>query len=64
MAAESQSRRRVWHERLWLFGDGWDVDSLKNLLVPLLALPQLVHYVLDGFLWRRKSNPEMSRLTG
>lgn len=23
-----------------------------NLLVPLLALPQLVHYVLDGFIWR------------
>ena len=27
-------------------------------LVPLLALPQLTHYVLDGFIWRRKSNPE------
>jgi hypothetical protein len=24
-----------------------------NLLVPLLALPQLVHYVLDGFIWKR-----------
>jgi hypothetical protein len=23
------------------------------LLVPLLALPQATHYVLDGMLWRR-----------
>jgi hypothetical protein len=22
-------------------------------LVPLLALPQSTHYVLDGFIWRR-----------
>jgi hypothetical protein len=28
------------------------------VLVPLLALPQLVHYVLDGFIWRRKNNPD------
>ncbi|MEN9640242.1 MAG: hypothetical protein RLZZ262_2111 [Bacteroidota bacterium] len=26
--------------------------SWLNLLVPLLALPQLVHYVLDGFIWK------------
>jgi len=24
--------------------------------VPLLALPQLTHYVLDGFVWRRAGN--------
>ena len=46
--------RLVWHERSWLFGDGLPVgESLLAWLVPLLAVPQLTHYVLDGLLWRR-----------
>jgi len=52
--------RGVWHERAWLFGSGWDIGMFKIVLVPLLALPQLTHYVLDGFIWRRKSNPNFS----
>jgi hypothetical protein len=52
--------RGLWHERGWLFGSGWTLDSLKVWFVPLLALPQLTHYVLDGFIWRRKSNPGFS----
>jgi hypothetical protein len=52
--------RGVWHERAWLFGNSWDVASLKIVLVPLLALPQFTHYVLDGFIWRRKSNPSFT----
>lgn len=55
--------RGVWHERAWLFGAGWDWSSLKVWLVPLLALPQATHYVLDGFVWRRRSNPQLSTLT-
>ncbi len=55
--------RCVWHERGWLFGGGWDVASLKIVLVPLLALPQFTHYVLDGFIWRRRRNPELSLLS-
>ena len=55
--------RGVWHERAWLFGGAWDVSALKFVLVPLLALPQVTHYVLDGFIWRRKSNPQLSLLT-
>jgi hypothetical protein len=51
--------RGVWHERAWLFGGGWDWESLKVFLVPLLALPQATHYVLDGFVWRRRSNPNL-----
>jgi len=50
--------RGVWHEKEWLFGGDWDWGSLKMYLVPLLALPQLTHYVLDGFVWRRKNNPD------
>jgi hypothetical protein len=52
--------RGVWHERAWLFGGGWDIGMLKTFVVPLIALPQLTHYVLDGFIWRRKSNPDFS----
>jgi hypothetical protein len=49
--------RGVWHDRAWFFGGGWNLDSLRIVIVPLLAVPQLTHYVLDGFIWRRKSNP-------
>jgi hypothetical protein len=52
--------RAVWQERDYLFGSPIDVASLKLLIVPLLALPQLTHYVLDGFVWRRKSNPDFA----
>jgi hypothetical protein len=52
--------RGVWQDRSWLFGAPWDVASIKIILVPLLALPQLTHYVLDGFVWRRKNNPDFA----
>ncbi len=48
--------RGVWHEKNWLFGANWDLGNIKVFLVPLLAIPQLTHYVLDGFIWRKKSN--------
>jgi len=48
--------RGVWNERNWLFGSNWQLDELKMYLVPLLAVPQLTHYILDGFVWRRKNN--------
>lgn len=54
--------RGVWHDRSWLFGGGWDTSSIRVALVPLLALPQVIHYVLDGFIWRRKSNPDLGLL--
>jgi hypothetical protein len=55
--------RHVWHDRTWLFGDGDDTGvTIRMLLIPLLAVPQLTHYVLDGFLWRRASNPRLARL--
>ncbi|MEW6128667.1 MAG: hypothetical protein AB1757_16630 [Acidobacteriota bacterium] len=52
--------RSVWHDKDWFFGEGWEIGALKILLVPLLALPQLTHYVLDGFVWRRKYNPDFA----
>lgn len=49
--------RTLWHERSWLFGDAVDARAWAGVLVPLLAVPQLTHYVLDGFIWRRRTNP-------
>ncbi|MBL8797433.1 MAG: hypothetical protein JNM56_26255 [Planctomycetia bacterium] len=52
--------RGLWHEHPRLFGEGWDIGGWGRLLAPLLAVPQLTHYVLDGFIWRRRSNPEFA----
>jgi len=51
--------RAMWHERSWLFGQPWDVGSLEVLMVPLLAVPQLTHYILDGFIWKRRETPKL-----
>jgi hypothetical protein len=56
--------RGVWHDRSWLFGAAWHVEKWQVWLVPLLALPQLVHYILDGFIWKRRSSAFFSRLFG
>jgi hypothetical protein len=55
--------RGVWHERGWLFGGPWELGGLQTVLVPLLALPQVTHYVLDGFIWRHRSNPDFSLIS-
>lgn len=45
--------RLVWHDHPALFGaTPWLTDAA--LVVPLLAVPQLTHYVLDGFIWRKQ----------
>ena len=55
--------RGVYHERTWLFGDAADdLGGVRSLLLPLLSLPQLTHYVLDGFIWRRANNPVLARM--
>jgi hypothetical protein len=54
--------RAIWHDRAWLFGAGGDIGGAALVLVPLLAVPQLTHYLLDGFLWRRRANPRLGRL--
>lgn len=50
----------VWHEHSWLFGPAWDIGDFDQFLVPLLAVPQITHYILDGFIWRRNSNPDFA----
>ena len=53
----------VWHERSWLFGRAWAIGSWDQLLIPLLAVPQVTHYILDGFIWRRRSNHDVATFT-
>jgi hypothetical protein len=45
--------RFVWWDREWLFGGALDAGPLRPAIIALLAIPQIVHYVLDGFIWRR-----------
>jgi hypothetical protein len=54
--------RTLWHDHSGLFGGGFDVGAAAVVIAPLLAVPQLTHYVLDGFLWRRATNPRLGRL--
>ena len=54
--------RFVWHERPGLF-PGPDLSPGARalaLLVPLLALPQATHYVLDAWIWRTRGNPRLA----
>lgn len=59
--------RVLWHERGFLF-PGSDLLLHRGalaLVVPLLALPQATHYLLDAWIWRvRPENPELVRLIG
>ena len=50
----------VWHDRSWLFGPAWKIGDWDQWLIPLLAVPQITHYVLDGFIWRRRSNQDVA----
>ncbi len=48
----------VWGEHAVLFGEISVPEALSALAVPLLAWPQVVHYLLDGFIWKMDgSNP-------
>ncbi|MCP3139091.1 hypothetical protein [Pyxidicoccus xibeiensis] len=61
LAEEFLWDRVIWHERSLLFGQG-SVDlppDVLALLVPLLALPQATHYVLDAFIWKPGREPAL-----
>ncbi len=49
--------RMVWNDHedlftLFLFLPKVTEKELLSFLVPLLALPQITHYILDGFIWK------------
>lgn len=58
--------RLLWHEHGMLF----PLPSVEpsaaalTLLVPLLALPQATHYLLDAWIWRMAQNPGLARYLG
>jgi len=56
--------RLVWHERPGLFpGFGPELGAtLLSFVVPLLALPQATHYVLDGWIWKFRANEDVRSL--
>lgn len=61
-AEEAVWDRAVWHDHERLFGHAAACsDATLAWLVPLLALPQGVHYVLDGWIWKRDGNPGLGR---
>lgn len=52
----------LWKEHTSIFGIFHFADiqpgkTLLSILVPLLALPQVTHYIIDGFIWRIKKEP-------
>ena len=51
----------IWHERAALFGASTLElpEDLLALVVPLLALPQATHYVLDAFIWKPGREPAL-----
>jgi hypothetical protein len=62
--------RLVWHEAPpWFGGVARDTPLLgsvaRALVVPLLAVPQATHYLLDALLWRRQdTGPAQRRALG
>lgn len=59
--------RLVWHEHGALFPGPslMPGPEVLALVVPLLALPQATHYVLDAWVWRvRPENPGLARHLG
>jgi hypothetical protein len=50
----------VWKEHTGFFAPFSSLPDLSESsalvwLVPLLAMPQITHYILDGFIWKRKN---------
>lgn len=60
--------RALWREHAELFSwftiiPNLSEASILSLLIPLLAVPQATHYVLDAFIWRvRKPDPGFQAL--
>lgn len=51
----------VWNEHRTIFAGFHLADftlskDVLNIVVPLLAVPQLTHYIIDGFIWRIKQD--------
>ncbi|WP_028120972.1 hypothetical protein [Epilithonimonas tenax] len=51
-----------WEKLVWKehFESGISIENWHYLLVPLLTVPQLTHYLLDGFIWKANKNQAIS----
>jgi uncharacterized membrane protein YgdD (TMEM256/DUF423 family) len=55
--------RMVWNDHPEIFPQIFDGQAIQNplmlsLIVAILVLPQITHYVIDGFIWKQsKSGP-------
>lgn len=58
--------RLVWHDHDALFpGPAIPLGAVGlAVATALLAVPQATHYVLDGFLWRTRDNPDVAARLG
>jgi hypothetical protein len=55
----------IWRDHEELFSIFNSLPQVSNhwmlsVLVPLLALPQITHYILDGFIWRISEPKELN----
>jgi len=62
LAEEGLWEALVWGEHGFPEPPAW-ARSLAAAIVPLLVLPQLLHYALDAFLWRRAHRPSLREAT-
>jgi hypothetical protein len=51
----------IWRENAQIFGWGYFVDQIDSdiilaFFIPLLIMPQVVHYILDAYIWKRKKS--------
>lgn len=57
----------LWKEHQHIFGIfylssvNWDSTAL-SIIIPLLALPQVTHYIIDGFIWKIKPRSEQHKI--
>ncbi len=58
--------RLVWHDHsaIYPFSEVELSSGILAFLSPLLALPQVTHYLLDGWIWRGRENPDLGRNLG
>ncbi len=54
----------VWNDHRQIFGAFYFMPQIKSstllaIIVPLLTLPQLTHYIIDGFIWKVRSSSEL-----
>lgn len=44
----------LWDVFVWQEHGPWQVDGFAAVASPLLAVPQLTHYLMDGYIWKRR----------